>query len=205
MHNHATVEEQQTSEDYLRSRTYALLAALFARTPTPNLLTPLATLEVDESAGPLAEGWRDMASAATKASADLAGLESLDVEYHDLFIGIGRGELMPYGSWYQTGFLMGRPLVKLREDLKALGLERDADVHEPEDHISALFDSMAILSGSDGVSMAGQRVFFNDHLASWVERFMQDLQKAKSANFYRPVGAFAARFIVAEKQYMEMA
>ncbi|MRH78347.1 molecular chaperone TorD [Spiribacter sp. C176] len=203
MQANALMDEQQAPEDYLRSRTYALLSALFARTPTPDLLAPLATLDVDEQAGPLAEGWRGMADAAGRCQQD--DLEALDIEYHDLFIGIGRGELMPYGSWYQTGFLMGRPLVKLRDDLKALGLEREAEVYEPEDHISALFDSMAILSGPDGVSVAGQRVFFNDHLASWVERFMQDLQKAKSAVFYRSVGAFAERFIVAEKQYLEMA
>ncbi|MBS3785740.1 MAG: molecular chaperone TorD family protein [Gammaproteobacteria bacterium] len=199
----ALMDEQQVPEEWLRSRTYALLSALFVRTPTTDLLAPLTTLDIDEQAGPLAEGWRGMADAAVRS--EQAGHEALDIEFHDLFIGIGRGELMPYGSWYQTGFLMGRPLVKLREDLKVLGLEREATVYEPEDHISALFDSMAILSGPDGVSVAGQRVFFNDHLASWVERFMQDLQKAKSAVFYRSVGAFAERFIVAEKQYLEMA
>lgn len=203
MQSNALVNEQQAPEDWLRSRTYVLLSALFARTPTPEVLAPLAQLEIDAEAGPLAGGWQEMAAAAAQCEA--SGHEALDIEFHDLFIGIGRGELMPYGSWYQTGFLMGRPLVKLREDLKALGLERETDVHEPEDHISALFDSMAILSGPDGVSMAGQRAFFNDHLASWVERFMQDLQQAKSAVFYRSVGAFAARFIVAEKQYLEMA
>ena len=33
-------------------------------------------------------------------------------EYFALFIGLGRGELMPYASHYMTGFVHGRPLAR---------------------------------------------------------------------------------------------
>ena len=52
-------------------------------------------------------------------------------------IGLGRGELLPFGSWYQTGFLMERPLGYLRDDLSRLGYQREEGVHEPEDHVAA--------------------------------------------------------------------
>lgn len=187
------------TEDWLRSRVYGLLARLFADIPPQEVIDSLSVVDVGDDTSPLAVAWRDLAAAAATSDP-----ESLDIEYHALFIGIGRGEVMPFGSWYQTGFLMGRPLVQLRDDLREFGLERESGVHEPEDHIGALFESMALLSGPDGVHLAGQRAFFSAHLASWVERFMQDLQQANSADFYRAVGAFAERFVVTEKQYLEM-
>ncbi|PWG62220.1 TorD/DmsD family molecular chaperone [Spiribacter halobius] len=193
-------ESMQTdSEEWLRSRVYGLLGRLFADIPPAEVIEPLRALEVDPADGPLAEGWHGLAEAARAA-----GDEALDIEYHALFIGLGRGEVMPFASWYLTGFLMGRPLVKLRRDLRALGVEREDDVHEPEDHIGALFEAMALLSGPEGGSFAAQREFFNAHLASWVERFMQDLRGAPSARFYKAVGAFGERFMVLEKQYLEM-
>lgn len=186
-------------EEWLRSRVYGLLGRLFADIPGPEVIEPLTALEVDPADGPLAEGWRGLADAARASDA-----EALDIEYHALFIGLGRGEIMPFATWYLTGFLMGRPLVRLRQDLRRLGLEREDDVHEPEDHIAALFEAMALLSGPEGSSLAAQREFFTAHLAGWVERFMQDLRAAQSARFYKAVGAFGERFIVLEKQYLEM-
>ena len=55
---------------------------------------------------------------------DNASAEKIEREFFNLFIGIGRGELLPYGSYYLTGFLNERPLARLREDLRALGIER---------------------------------------------------------------------------------
>lgn len=187
------------TEDWLRSRVYGLLARLFADIPSQDVIDSLAAVDVGDDTSPMAIAWRDLA-----AAAEASDPESLDIEFHSLFIGIGRGEVMPFGSWYQTGFLMGRPLVQLRDDLREFGLEREGGVHEPEDHVGALFESMALLSGPEGVHLAGQRAFFSAHLATWIERFMQDVQQANSADFYRAVGAFAERFVVTEKQYLEM-
>jgi len=57
--------------------------------------------------------------------ADVARIER---EYFDLFIGLGRGELLPYASYYLTGFLNERPLSRLLTTLlyalKDRGLKR---------------------------------------------------------------------------------
>ena len=41
-------------------------------------------------------------------------------EYNILFIGVGRGEVLPYASYYLTGFLHEKPLADLRAKCAAL-------------------------------------------------------------------------------------
>ena len=65
-------------------------------------------------------------------------LEIVEREFHDLFIGLGRGELLPYASFYMTGFLNEKPLAKLRDDMARLRIRRADDVYEPEDNIASL-------------------------------------------------------------------
>jgi TorA maturation chaperone TorD len=146
--------------------------------------------------------WSALKAAAGKASMD--GAAAVDEEYQELFIGLGRGELAPYGSWYITGFLMEKPLGKLRQDLAALGYERPPGVHEPEDHVAALCEVMAMLITDDTVPFAVQRTFFETHLGSWMERFFSDLENARSACFYRSVGCLGQAFIGLEKHYFAM-
>ena len=75
-----------------------------------------------------------------RVRADAAKVER---EYFDLFIGIGRGELLPYGSYYLSGFLQERPLARLRDDLAKIGIERSEGVVEPEDHAGILCEIMS--------------------------------------------------------------
>src|ERR1043165_870774 len=103
--------------DLARSREYALLSALLARAPDADLLARIARLGGDAS--PL--GGAHIALAEVAAGADVTKVER---EYFDLFIGLGRGELLPYGSYYLTGFLNERPLARLRADLSELGIGR---------------------------------------------------------------------------------
>src|SRR3546814_8218528 len=42
-------------------------------------------------------------------AAGRSGAAAVEREYFDLFIGVGRGELLPYASYYLTGFLNERP------------------------------------------------------------------------------------------------
>ena len=46
---------------------------------------------------------------ALAAAAQEASVRSVSREYHDLFIGVGRGELVPFASYYLTGFLNEKP------------------------------------------------------------------------------------------------
>ena len=177
-----------------RAREYALLATLLARAPDAALLQRLNRL--DDGGTPLGAAHEALAAAAAAADADAVGRE-----YFDLFIGVGRGELLPYASFYLTGFLHERPLARLRADLEAVGIERAPGQSEPEDHAAILCEIMAGLIDSDFAAPAAQqRQFFDRHLAPWMARFFADLEGAKAASFYRPVGAIGRLFIDIETQ-----
>jgi TorA maturation chaperone TorD len=191
-----------SQEDELRANAYALLGVLLAGTPNRELLDRLKAIEVgeDQQDTGMAAAWKTLAMAAGRTT-----LEAVDDEYHALFIGIGRGEVMPYGSWYLTGFLMERPLAQLRQDLKMLGFERREEVKEPEDHAGALMETMAMMIVDDrGFGAHEQKQFFDRHLEPWIGKFFGDLQNASSANFYSAVGVLGSQFIEVEKQYLAM-
>lgn len=189
-------------EDGARARIYALLGTLLAQPPDEALLGVLRQIRPPADDGsPLARAWHDVASAAASAEPD-----RVRDEYFTVFIGLGRGEVVPYGSWYATGFLMERPLARLRDDLRELGVERRAGVHEPEDHAAALCDTMALLiAGEPPAAVDVQRCFYSRHLEPWLPRFFADLQRADSARFYRAIGHLGERFIEVETQAFRVA
>jgi TorA maturation chaperone TorD len=154
-----------------------------------------------------APAWRD-AFALAWDGLRLAGAQvtaaEVDDEYHRLFIGLGRGELVPYGSWYQTGFLMEQPLGALRRDLAALGFEREPGVHEPEDHVAALCEVMGQLAVDPEMPVERQRDFYRAHLGPWVARFCRDLEGVPGAPLYGAIGRLGAAFFEIEGRYLEM-
>src|SRR5262249_49522293 len=146
------------------------------------LLSGLSELRADAS--PLG-----LAHAALAEAADKANAERVEREFFDLFIGLGRGELMPYGSYYLTGFLHERPLARLREDLARMGIVRADGVVEPEDHAAILCEIMSGLASHRlPASVDSERVIFDKHMAPWITRFFTDLENAEAANFYRRLG-----------------
>jgi TorA maturation chaperone TorD len=182
------------AEDALRAQLYRLLARLLAAPPDQTLLDLAAAIEGDET--PLGQGLRGLAQQAARATP-----AAVTEEYFDLFIGIGRGELVPYASYYLTGFLNERPLAKLRGDMAALGIARAAEVKEPEDHIGALCEMMAgLIEGRFGApaGLDVQQRFFERHVAPWAARFFADLEKARAAVLYAPVGAVGGAFVAIE-------
>lgn len=190
-----------SAEDEFRANTYGLLGSLLTRVPDREVLDRLRSIEVSdgEENSAMAAAWKTLAMAAQRGSP-----EAVDDEYHALFIGIGRGELVPYGSWYLTGFLMERPLAHLRQDLKALGFERREDVKEPEDHAGALMETMCMMIQDTGISAHEQKQFFGRHLEPWMDRFFEDLQNANNASFYSAVGVLGAQFMELEMRYLAM-
>jgi len=197
---HGEAAEMPPDEELVRARIYALLARLLAAPPDGPLLTSLAGLTSDDSG--LGRALAALAQAA--AAADTAGVAE---EYHDLFIGLTRGELLPYGSYYLTGFLNEKPLAELRETLAGLGIARADHVKEPEDHIAALCEVMAgLIDGSYGMpqALSVQRSFFETHMAPWVGRFFADLEGAEAAVFYAAVGMLGRRFVEIESAAFAM-
>jgi TorA maturation chaperone TorD len=180
--------------DAARAQEYALLATLLSRAPSEALLSRIAQLLGDTS--PLGAAHAALAEAARNA--DAADVER---EYFALFVGLGRGELLPYGSYYLSGFLHDRPLARLREDLAKLELERAASQAEPEDHAAILCEVMAgVVSGRFAAAPDSDRLLFEKHLAPWIGHFFADLERAKSAEFYRAVGALGRAFIDIETE-----
>ncbi|MEH6628336.1 MAG: molecular chaperone TorD family protein [Motiliproteus sp.] len=186
--------------DLFRSDSYALLASLMAAPADHKLLQWLQQIELDDNQNSqMHQAWSVLQLAASRADA-----AQIEEEYQQLFIGIGRGELVPFGSWYLTGFLMEKPLVQLRMDLQRLGFERDPDVCEPEDHIAALCEVMAVMANPvEGFSRSDIEGFYNQNLGCWVQRFFVDLQNAKNAHFYSAVGRFGEIFAGMENLYLE--
>ena len=185
--------------DLARAQEYALLAALLARAPNADVLGKLAQLRGDPSALGLAHV--ELAEAAARAN-----VERVEREYFNLFIGVGRGELLPYGSYYLTGFLHERPLARLREDLKRLGLARVEGNAEPEDHAALLCEIMAGLASGRFPAVPGaDKDIFEKHIAPWIGRFFADLENAKEGDFYRRVGTLGRVFVDIEAKAFTLA
>lgn len=198
-----------TPEDLLRAGIYSLLAGLLRQAPDAAMLARLDGIEDVEVSTENPDSNSDtdelgQAWAGLKQAAQTADVIALDEEYNDLFIGVGRGELVPHGSWYLTGFLNEKPLADLRRDLAELGYERQDDVHEPEDHVAALCEVMAMLITDESASFGCQRTFFETHIGVWMAKFFADLETAKTASFYRAVARLGAEFIQLEQRYLSM-
>ena len=134
--------------------------------------------------------------------------EGLDVdrvkdEYFNLFIGLGRGELVPYASFYIHGFLMEKVLASLREELAGLGIERQANVAEPEDHAAAVCEVMGMIISEHGLHLK-QTAFFKDFIDLWLGHFFADLGKAEAADFYRAVAQLGQQFMAVEQRYFSL-
>lgn len=197
----AAVSLRLSEEDALRADLYDFLGALLASPPSPDLLKKAAGLTGDETE----IGRAVHALARIAASRSPAEVKE---EYEALFIGLGRGELVPYASYYLTGFLNEKPLATLRNDMARLGIARAETVREPEDGAASLCEMMAGLIRGRFHVAAGieeQRRFFRTHIGPWAGHFFSDLEGARNSAFYAPVGALGRAFMEIEKEAFRMA
>ncbi|MEQ9695184.1 molecular chaperone TorD family protein [Shimia sp. SDUM112013] len=189
-----------SEEDRLRADLYNYLGVILAGPPDDMLLSQTAGLSGDDS---------DLGTAinALAKIASLSKSQTIEREFNKLFIGLGRGELLPYASYYMTGFLNEKPLATLRQDMAARGLSRAQNVYEPEDNIASLMEMMgALIVGRFGTpaSVADQKTFFNRHIAPWAGHFYSDLEAAKNSVFYAAVGAVGRVFMEIESEGFRM-
>lgn len=194
--NTAVQQSEIAEEDRLRADLYNFLGLLLARPPSADTLAKTAALVGDES--PLGGAINAMARVAK-----LSNAAAVEREYTQLFIGLGRGELLPYTSFYLTGFLNEKPLALLRKDMQAAQMSRAPNTFEPEDNIASLLEMMAgMITGRFGevASLEKQATFFNKHIGSWAQHFFADLEVAKSSVFYAPVGTAGKAFIEIERE-----
>jgi TorA maturation chaperone TorD len=194
-----SASEELDEVEAARAREYALLASLLSRAPNADLLSRLSNLRGD--ATPLGIAHVDLAEAAGRF--EVARVER---EFFNLFIGLGRSEMMPYGSYYLTGFLHERPLARLREDLAAFGIERRQGQAEPEDHAGILCEIMSgLIDGRLPAPAGSEQQIFQKHLAPWIGRFFADLERADGADFYRRVGTLGRVFVEIETEAFSLA
>lgn len=187
-------------EDLLRADLYDFLAALLANPPDQALLQRAASLGGDESA--LGQSISTLARVAKAMKAP-----AVEREFNALFIGLARGELMPFASYYLTGFLNEKPLATLRADMAGLRITRAPNVYEPEDNIASLLEMMAgMIRGRFGapVQLVRQKDFYFTHIAPWAEHFFSDLEGAQNSVFYAPVGTVGKAFLEIETQAFRM-
>lgn len=183
-----------------RANLYTSLGALLVAPATAEHLAVLRELpEIKQPQSAMEMAWTLL-----RKDASVYTPEQIDDEYHQLFIGLGRGVVVPYGSWHLTGFLMEKPLGQLRVDLRKLGFERSEGVSESEDHIAFLCQAMAEIIVADEIDFDTERAFFNDHIASWADEFFRQVEEASCAGFYRAVGTLGKSFISVEEQYLAM-
>ncbi|MGY9048915.1 hypothetical protein P775_24015 [Puniceibacterium antarcticum] len=190
----ATIEI--TPEDRLRADLYNFMGVLLAGPADAGLLSQTAGLTGDET--DLGRAIARLADCARSATP-----KGVTREFNALFIGLGRGELLPYASYYLTGFLNEKPLSILRNDLAARRISRAPNVYEPEDNIATMMEVMAgLIVGRFGApaTLSDQRVFFNRHVAPWAGHFFADLEKAKSAMLYSAVGSVGRAFMEIERE-----
>ena len=196
----ASTGEGIAEEDLLRADLYSTLGTLLSAPPTKETLGSIGALSGDTS--DLGEGITALAAVARATSP-----AAVNREFNALFIGLGRGELLPFASFYLTGFLNEKPLARLRGHMAELGIARSAGVSEPEDHIATLCEIMAgLIRGAFGMplSVEDQHAFFNTHIATWAPHFFKDLEAAEGSVFYAPVGKIGRAFMEIEIEAFRM-
>ena len=189
------------TEDRLRADLYNFLGLILSAPPDQMLLDQTAGLTGD--ATPLGLAIDALAAAARGTTP-----KKVSREFNDLFIGLGRGELLPYASYYLTGFLNEKPLARLRSDMARLRIARATDRFEPEDGAASLLEMMGgMIVGRFGatVPLETQKDFFAAHVGPWMEHFFDDLATAKTAKFYTHVGAVGAAFMDIEREAFRLA
>lgn len=199
-----TFTSPDDGEELARAEVYGLLAALFQAPPDPGLHAQfqVAVTEAPVAGAFLEASWGDLVAAARRI--DRAKIER---EFDALFLGIGKPEVFLYGSFYIAGKLNEKPLVALRHDLRALGIERGEGVVETEDHIASLCEVMRWLIAGDGAQsgdLPAQRAFFDAHLRAWVESMCDGLQAHPAADFYAALARFARAFFAVEAQAFDL-
>lgn len=187
-------------EDRLRADFYNFLGLILAAPPDQMLLNQVAGLSGDESDLGQAIGAMARVARVTKPAA-------AEREFNALFIGLGRGELLPYASYYLTGFLNEKPLAQLRQDMAARGITRARNVYEPEDNIASLMEMMAgMIVGRFGkpATLDDQKTFWARHIGPWAGHFFTDLEGAENSVLYASVGSAGRVFMEIEREAFRM-
>lgn len=197
--------DRDEGEELQRAELYGLLARLWFAPPDQALFDQfsVAVTEAPQPGSFLEGPWQHLVAAMRASS-----VEAARDEYDALFIGIGKPDILLFGSHHMAGALNERPLIELRGDLAELGLAREPTLGETEDHVSFLFEVMRYLVAGDDVAVCNlerQRQVFRAHIQPWVGGSLADaVEQHPRARLYAALAAFTRAFIQVETQGFDM-
>jgi TorA maturation chaperone TorD len=197
-------------EDRVRADFYALLARLYFSAPDAQLLRTMGTaplLAAEADSAKLAIAWAKLSAASRVMDPDAAR-----EEYDALFGGVGKSLISLFGSFYANARAPGSAaefLVAVRTALAALGLGLQTGQSMPEDHLSALFETMRLLvqgnAESAPRSLDEQQAFFRQFIAPWYAKCCIAITEAPIANFYKTVAQCTDAFLAVEDESFAIA
>jgi len=192
------------SEELARAELYGVLARLWLAPPDDALLRQFAVVvtEAPQPGGFLEAPWQALV-AALRAS----DVRAARAEFDALFGGVGKPEVFPYGSYHLSGFLNEKPLAALRDDLARLGLGRDEQRAETEDHVAGVFEVMRFLIAGDDVAVCNleqQRRFFRAHVQPWIEKLCDAVEAQPGAPVYHALAGLTRAFVQVETQGFDL-
>jgi TorA maturation chaperone TorD len=191
-------------EELARAELYGLLARLWMAAPDEPLLEQfrVAVTQAPQPGAFLEAPWQALVAAMRQTTAEAAAQE-----YDALFLGVGKPEVFLYGSYYLSGFLHEKPLAALRDELAALGLARDEQRGETEDHLAGVCEVMRYLIAGDDAAVCNlerQRRFFRSHLQPWGEPLCDAVTAHPRAQLYGVLAGFTRAFLQVEAQAFDL-
>lgn len=199
-----SIPDSAFDEEIARSELYGLLTLFYYAPPTAELLVQVRAAATDApAAGALLEApWRTLVGLAREMP-----VEAVQSEYNALFGGIGKPEVYLYASYYLSGFLNEKPLARLRTDLARLGLARDENMSETEDHVACLCEVMRYLiaaADTKADKLKRQQEFFATHFQPWVGILCGVIESHPKARFYAALAVLTRNFMEVEAQGFDM-
>ena len=192
------------AEEGARAELYGVLALLWLAPPSDELLAQfrVAVTEAPEAGAFLQGPWEALVGALRSTTVAQA-----QDEFDALFGGVGKPDVLVYGSHYLAGFLNEKPLALLRQDMAQLGLQGDAQSGMTEDHIAGVFEVMRYLIAGDDVAVCNleqQRRFFRTHVQPWVEQLCNAVDAHPRAQLWRAVADMTRAFVQVETQGFDL-
>lgn len=192
------------AEEGARAELYGVLALLWLAPPSDELLAQfrVAVTEAPEAGAYLQGPWEALVGALRSTTVAQA-----QDEFDALFGGVGKPDVLVYGSHYLAGFLNEKPLALLRQDMARLGLQGDAQSGQTEDHIAGVFEVMRYLIAGDDVAVCNleqQRRFFRTHVQPWAEQLCNAVDAHPRAQLWRAVADMTRAFVQVETQGFDL-
>ena len=196
-----------------RSNIYGLLAAIYRREMTSDLLTQMKD---PQFLGVLTKLGIELNNGFFKKP-EKKLLEDLAVEYARLFLGPGK-HISPHESVHhekegvQSGQLWGELTAEVKRIIESSGLEYKSEFTGMPDHISVELEFMQHVVQREAqaweadddktalLCLKNEKKFVDEHLFRWIPDFCEKVIKGAESPFYREMARLTHSFIEFEKE-----